>query len=142
MTFHSKHALDRSLASFQSATKDAVDPVDLARLEHAVRRLPRRQREIFLAVRLDNLSYPDIAERTGLSVREVERHFASSLLNLSVHEPRRKLRGTGGGLRASGRRLGRPTMADLRERITMSSIAREHSTPFGRTTARCARDCC
>jgi len=82
MTARSRRALERSLASFEDAAKDAVDPADLARLEHAVRRLPRRQREVFIAVRLDNLSYPEIAERTGLSVREVERHFADSLFNI------------------------------------------------------------
>jgi hypothetical protein len=43
------------------------DPVTLKRLERAVRKLPRLQREIFLALRLDDLSYDEIAERTGLT---------------------------------------------------------------------------
>jgi RNA polymerase sigma-70 factor (ECF subfamily) len=84
--------LERSLASFEYATDDAVDPAELARLDHAMRRVPRRQREIFLAVRLDNLSYPEIAERTGLSVMEVERHFADSLLSIyyALNRPARE----------------------------------------------------
>lgn len=83
MTARSRRALERSLASFEDATKDAVDSAELARLEHAIWRLPRRQREVFLAVRLDGLSYAEIAERTGLNVREVEQHFAQSLLHLA-----------------------------------------------------------
>jgi RNA polymerase sigma-70 factor (ECF subfamily) len=54
----------------------------LARLEDAVRRLPRIEREIFLAVRLDDLTYPEIAERTGLSPRAVERRFANALTGI------------------------------------------------------------
>jgi len=83
MTSRSKRALERSLASFENVADDAIDPTELARLDHAMRRMPRRQREIFLAIRLDNLSYPEIAERTGLSVREVERSFAAALVNLT-----------------------------------------------------------
>ncbi|MBW8911593.1 MAG: RNA polymerase subunit sigma [Sphingomonas sp.] len=60
--------------------EDLTDAEILSRLERAVRRMPTLQREIFLAIRLDDLSYPEIAERIGLSAREVERHFANSLL--------------------------------------------------------------
>ncbi|WP_066586713.1 RNA polymerase sigma factor [Sphingomonas pruni] len=56
---------------------------NLARLERAVRRLPRLQREVFLAIRLEDLDYPEIAERTGLTVEEVERHFADSLVRIA-----------------------------------------------------------
>ncbi|ATY34375.1 hypothetical protein CVN68_02200 [Sphingomonas psychrotolerans] len=44
--------------------------------------MPRLRREIFLALRLDDLSYEEIAERTGLSVKQVERHVARSMLTL------------------------------------------------------------
>ncbi|MGH6616682.1 sigma factor-like helix-turn-helix DNA-binding protein [Sphingomonas sp.] len=54
----------------------------IARLERALRRMPRLQREIFLAIRFDDTAYPEIAERTGLSVRQVERHFAKSLMHI------------------------------------------------------------
>lgn len=64
-------------------SEDASDAETLARLERAVRRLPRLQREIFLASRLDDMGYPEIAERTGLSVREVERYLAKSLLSVA-----------------------------------------------------------
>ena len=72
--------------------KDLTDAEMLARLERAVRRMPRLQREIFLAIRLDDLSYPEIAERTGVSEREVERQFANSLLCIhhALDAPRRE----------------------------------------------------
>ena len=62
---------------------DSHEPALIARLEDAVLRLPRIQRDIFLAVRLDALSYAEIAERTGLSTGQVERLFAKALGNFS-----------------------------------------------------------
>jgi RNA polymerase sigma-70 factor (ECF subfamily) len=72
--------------------EDLTEAEILARLERVVRRMPRLQREVFLAIRLDELSYPEIAERTGLSEREVERQFASSLLCIhhALEAPRRE----------------------------------------------------
>ncbi|QDX26736.1 RNA polymerase subunit sigma [Sphingomonas suaedae] len=54
----------------------------IERLEAGLQRMPKRQREIFLAIRLDDLSYAEIAERTGLSAEQVEQHFAQSMLAL------------------------------------------------------------
>jgi RNA polymerase sigma-70 factor (ECF subfamily) len=91
MTARSKRALERSLASFDDVADDAVDPADLARLDYAMRRVPRRQREIFLAVRLENLSYPEIAERIGLTIDQIEQLFTAALVNLTrnLDDPRR-----------------------------------------------------
>ena len=47
-----------------------------------MRRLNLRTREIFLAKRLDGMSYSEIASRTGLSVRQVERHMAKALATI------------------------------------------------------------
>lgn len=66
--------------------EELSDAETIARLEQALRRMPRLRREIFLAIRFDNLAYPEIAARTGLSVRQVERHFAKSLRHI-VDEP-------------------------------------------------------
>jgi len=52
------------------------------RLEEAVAAMPRKQREIFLAHRLDELSYAEIADRTGLSIRQVERQMARAIFKL------------------------------------------------------------
>jgi RNA polymerase sigma factor (sigma-70 family) len=64
----------------------------LRRLERAMRKLPRPTREIFLAHRLDAMSYGVIAERTGLSVREVERHMARAICRLCKELDREPLR--------------------------------------------------
>jgi RNA polymerase sigma-70 factor (ECF subfamily) len=54
----------------------------IERLEAGLQRMPKLRREIFLAVRVDGLSYAEIAARTGLSVQQVERHLAQSMLAL------------------------------------------------------------
>lgn len=54
----------------------------IEKLEAGLQRMPKLRREIFLAIRLDDLSYAEIAGRTGLSVKQVERHFARSLVAL------------------------------------------------------------
>ena len=52
----------------------------LARMEAVVRRMPRRTREIFLAHRVHDMPYEEIARRTGLTVRQIERHIARAIL--------------------------------------------------------------
>ena len=54
----------------------------IERLEAGLQRMPKLRREIFLAIRLDDLSYGEIAERTGLSAKQVERQFARSMVTL------------------------------------------------------------
>jgi RNA polymerase sigma factor (sigma-70 family) len=51
----------------------------LRRLETAMLRLKPKTREIFLAKRLDGMSYVEIAERTGLSVKGVEKHMSKAI---------------------------------------------------------------
>lgn len=67
------------------------DPDLLRRMEEAMVNMPKMQQEIFLAHRLDNMSYGEIAERTGLSVRQVERHMAKALYKLVKQLDGRKL---------------------------------------------------
>lgn len=61
---------------------DTPDPDVLRRLEQAVRNLPRHQREIFLARRLDEMPYGEIANRTGLTLGQVERQMAKALYKI------------------------------------------------------------
>ncbi|HWT29452.1 MAG TPA: sigma-70 region 4 domain-containing protein [Propylenella sp.] len=64
---------------------DSPDPnrqEQIARMEAIMLRLPRLTREIFLAHRLDDMPYDEIARRTGLTVRQVERHIARAILAL------------------------------------------------------------
>jgi RNA polymerase sigma-70 factor (ECF subfamily) len=62
---------------------DTPDPEFLRRLEQAVLNLPKLQREIFLACRLDDMPYREIAERTGLTTRRVERHIAKAIYKIA-----------------------------------------------------------
>src|SRR5690606_31995776 len=85
-----RRALERSLRSIPAPRNEPPEPELLARLEAALQSLPRRRRKIFLAVRKGGTSYPEIAARTGLSAKRVEREFARALLQLhrAVHERR------------------------------------------------------
>lgn len=51
----------------------------LRRLEMVMLRLSPKTREIFLAKRLDGMSYAEIAARTGLSVKGVEKHMSKAI---------------------------------------------------------------
>ncbi|MFA6116345.1 MAG: sigma-70 region 4 domain-containing protein [Sphingomonas sp.] len=62
-----------------SAREDSADPEMLRRLERAVARLPRRQRLILLAIRLDDIGYDEIGGRLGLTSRQVEHQFARAI---------------------------------------------------------------
>lgn len=54
----------------------------LRRLEKAMLSLKPKTRAIFLARRLDGLSYAEIAERTGLSVKGVEKQMAKAVATI------------------------------------------------------------
>lgn len=89
---------ERARRALQTALEADAPPQDgppppeyLARLEAALRTLPQRRRAIFLAVSRDGLSYAEVADRTGLSCKRVEREVARALVQLhrAVHcDPR------------------------------------------------------
>jgi RNA polymerase sigma factor (sigma-70 family) len=54
----------------------------LRRLERAVAKLKPKTRTIFLAHRLDGLSYADIAKLTGLSVKGVEKQMSKAIATI------------------------------------------------------------
>lgn len=54
----------------------------LRRLEAAMMRLRPRTREIFMAHRIDGMTYAEIAEQTGLSVKGVEKQMSKALAQL------------------------------------------------------------
>ncbi|TMJ14605.1 MAG: sigma-70 family RNA polymerase sigma factor [Alphaproteobacteria bacterium] len=62
------------------------------RVEEAARNMPNLQRQIFMAHRLDDMPYEEIARRTGLSVRQVERHMARAIYKITMSLKGRKLR--------------------------------------------------
>lgn len=64
------------------SNEGAIDTELLARLETALETLPRFTREVFLAHRVDDLSYAEIAKATGTSVKRVQREMARALFGL------------------------------------------------------------
>ncbi len=57
----------------------------LARLEAVILRLKPRTREIFLAHRIDGYSYAEIAARTGLGIKAVEKHMSRAIATIDGH---------------------------------------------------------
>lgn len=57
--------------------RDLLDRLELAMLE-----LPSETREVFMAHRLDGMTYAEIAERTGLTIKQVERAISRALVQL------------------------------------------------------------
>lgn len=54
----------------------------LRRIETAIPLLPDRTREIFMAHRFEDLTYGQIAERMGISIKTVEKHIGAALREL------------------------------------------------------------
>ena len=62
-----------------SARKSREERLRLWRAERVVDRMHGMDRKVFLAIRVDEMSYSQIAARFGISVADVEAHFAASL---------------------------------------------------------------
>jgi RNA polymerase sigma-70 factor (ECF subfamily) len=87
-----KSAVRRSASLHLVADEEMLagpDPVDqlesrdlLRRLEGAMLRLRPKTREIFMAHRVEGLTYAEIAQRTGLSVKGVEKQMSKALQQL------------------------------------------------------------
>jgi RNA polymerase sigma-70 factor (ECF subfamily) len=54
----------------------------LERVQNALAGLTPKTRDIFLAHRLDGMSYKDIATQTGLSLKGVEWHMTKAIAHL------------------------------------------------------------
>ena len=67
-----------------SARMNREDRLRLWRAERAVDRMEEMDRKVFLAIRVEELSYSEIAARFGITVADVEWHFAGSLRVLMV----------------------------------------------------------
>ncbi len=89
---HARLDARRSRLQHVVADDDSLPPVDphaqlesrdmLRRVEAAMQRLPDRTREIFLAHRVEGLSYAEIATRTGMSVKGVEKQMSKALVRI------------------------------------------------------------
>ena len=49
------------------------------RVNRALRRMSHQQRKVYLAVRIDDADYRDIAARLGITPKQVEREFAAAI---------------------------------------------------------------
>jgi RNA polymerase sigma-70 factor (ECF subfamily) len=80
---------ERSQPSLELVTDRQLDQVavlesrdTLRRLEHAVSKLKPKTREIFLAHRVHGFTYVEIAKRTGLSVKGVEKQMSKAIAKI------------------------------------------------------------
>jgi len=80
---------ERSQPALELTTDEQLDQVavlesrdTLRRLELAMSKLKPKTREIFLAHRLHGYSYAEIAERTGLSVKGVEKQMSKAIARI------------------------------------------------------------
>lgn len=89
------HTRKRPLEGGEADRNGATDlPATYTRekLEVAFAKLPPFTRSVFLAHRLDDLSYAEIATITGVSVRRIEREIARAIVAIDralSDEPRR-----------------------------------------------------
>lgn len=78
------------LSRFPAATRSPLAPQsagmadespspEIARVELAIARLPKRTRDAFLMHRLDSLSFAEIARRLNIGLQAVEGHVADAL---------------------------------------------------------------
>ncbi len=58
-------------------------PITLERVQRAFEMLPPRHQDAFWMLRIDNLSYAEIAERLDITPKRVERLVADSLFRMS-----------------------------------------------------------
>jgi RNA polymerase sigma-70 factor (ECF subfamily) len=80
---------ERSRPSLEVIAEQQLDQVavlesrdTLRRLEHAIGKLKPKTRKIFLAHRIHGLTYSQIAEETGLSVKGVEKQMSKAIAKI------------------------------------------------------------
>lgn len=74
----SLQVIDSVVAVGQPDTQ-AASAQELALLQRAILGLPRRCREVYLLNRIEGMSYKDIAEHCGISVKAVEKQVSKAL---------------------------------------------------------------
>ncbi|WNJ17621.1 RNA polymerase sigma factor [Pontibacter sp. G13] len=78
------------LEAFSFKLKESVAPDPdatfyLQQCEQALLVLTEKERTVFLLNRMDGLTYPDIAESLGLSVKAIEKRMSKALKKLKTH---------------------------------------------------------
>ena len=80
---------ERAIERVQAAKLEPPTTELLERLQRRLRRLPRFTRDVFLAHRIDGLSYAEIAALTGVTTKRIEREIAraiAALMRESIRE--------------------------------------------------------
>jgi RNA polymerase sigma factor (sigma-70 family) len=90
-TLYAERTTPEQAASSPAAPDDATaDRRELDALFEALKALPERTQKVFLLSRLDEMSYPQIAERLGVSVSTVEKDMISAIEFCRVWRRRRQ----------------------------------------------------
>lgn len=84
-------ALERARSNAPVDGGKLPDPVAVAALDSALARLPKLERDVFLAMRVDHLTIEEIAARTWMSSEEARQIFVRAFGNLerNLANPRR-----------------------------------------------------
>jgi len=78
-----KYRMELQWTEEHNSTEDKLHYQELKeRYERALARLPEKRRVVYLLSRVDHLSYPEIAQRLGLSVKAVEKRMKGALQDL------------------------------------------------------------
>lgn len=76
-------SLDMATSYEELPEEDQIRRAEMeARIWKMIDELPERRREIFLMAKRDGISYKEIAEQTGLSVKTVENHVFRAMQSL------------------------------------------------------------
>lgn len=85
---HVRHAADHFPvdgldidSGLPSPEREVAATQDLELLYEAIEQLPTKCRQVFLLSRVHNMTYPQIAEHCGISVKMVEKHISRALLS-------------------------------------------------------------
>lgn len=95
MSVRSRRAIERARASFRFNKRchaaPPPGPETIARVKSALARLSGLERDVFLAVSVDDMSYAEIGGKIGRSEEKVMKLFGKALYNLdrNLRDPRR-----------------------------------------------------
>lgn len=79
---------DYDASANYDSPQDKLEEAEMsARIQRAITSLPPRGKQIFLMSRSHGLTYRDIAQRLGLSIKTVETHMRRSLIHLRAAFP-------------------------------------------------------
>ncbi len=70
---------DRNTLPEERPSQPAYSPEEVRRVERAFLRLRRKHRQMLLMARVEKLTYPEMAARLGITIKQVERRMADMI---------------------------------------------------------------